>query len=88
MFPVLLAATAERVGADRAGQVSGWQLLAGNAGATTFPALTGLVVALTGPAAPAAVLVCMAATGAALIVRAGRGHTPAVDVRRANHEPD
>jgi fucose permease len=70
MFPVLLAATADRVGADRAGQVSGWQLLAGNAGATVFPALVGLVVAMTGPGAPAAVLVLMAATGAALIVRA------------------
>jgi fucose permease len=76
MFPVLLATTAERVGVDRAGQVSGWQLIAGNAGATSFPALTGLIVGLTSPAAPAVVLGAMAVAGVVLIIRADRDRVP------------
>jgi fucose permease len=72
-FPMLMAATSQRVGVRRAGQVSGWQMLASNAGATMFPAMTGLVVGLTTPGAPMVVLTCMAATGAFIVVLAQRG---------------
>ena len=75
-FPTLMAATAERVGMQRAGQMSGWQMLASNAGATTFPAITGLVVSLTTPAAPIVVLACMAVMGAVLALLAQRGRAP------------
>jgi fucose permease len=77
MFPALMAATRERVGAARAGQVSGWQLLAGNAGATGFPALTGLAVSLTSPAAPAVILALMSVAGLLLLIPAARSRMPA-----------
>ena len=56
-FPTLLAHTGNRVGEEAAGRVSGWQLIAANVAATSLAALTGVIVAATGPAAPLAVLV-------------------------------
>ena len=55
-FPTLLAHTGNRVGEEAAGRVSGWQLIAANVAATSLAALTGVIVAATGPAAPLAVL--------------------------------
>jgi hypothetical protein len=57
--------------------VSGWQLLAGNAGATGFPALTGLAVSLTSPAAPAVILAVMSVAGLLLLIPASRSRMPA-----------
>lgn len=80
MFPALMATTGDRVGQAHAGRVSGWQLLAGNTGATAMPALTGVLVATQGPAAPSAVLVVLAVTGAVLlpVVQALSGRVAAV----------
>jgi fucose permease len=78
-FPTLMAATADRVGSQRAGQVSGWQLLASNAGATVFPAVTGLFVDVTTPMVPIAVLTLMAVAGVLLVLLAqGRPRPSAV----------
>jgi fucose permease len=71
-FPTLLAHTADRVGDDAAGRVSGWQLIAANVSATSLAALTGVVVEATGPAAPLAVLVGITAAGGVLLAVAAR----------------
>ena len=67
-FPVIMATTAERVGTAAAPRVSGWQLVAGNVGATTIPALTGVAVALTDERAPFGVLLAVCALGAVALV--------------------
>jgi fucose permease len=69
-FPTLMAATADRVGAERAGQMSGWQVVASNAGATVFPALTGLFVDVTTPVAAMVILTLMTAAGVLLVLLA------------------
>lgn len=69
-FPTLMAATADRVGVERAGQMSGWQVVASNAGATVFPALTGLFVGVTTPVAAMVVLTLMAVAGVLLVLLA------------------
>jgi fucose permease len=66
-FPMLMATTAERVGAGMAGRVSGWQLIAGNIGGTGLAALTGLVVGLTSARAPIVVLVLSSVVGLAMV---------------------
>jgi fucose permease len=66
-FPMLMATTAERVGAAMAGRVSGWQLLAANVGGTGLAALTGLVVALTSARAPIVVLSLSAVVGLVVV---------------------
>jgi len=71
-FPTLLAHTGTRVGEALAGRVSGYQLIAANVAATGLAALTGVIVAATGPAAPLAVLCVISATGGALLVLAPR----------------
>ena len=71
-FPVIMATTSERVGTAAAPRVSGWQLVAGNIGATTIPALTGVVVALTDERAPLAVLLATCALGAVALVMTRR----------------
>ncbi len=76
-FPTLLAHTGHRVGADRAGRVSGWQLVGANIGGTGLAALTGAIVAATGPAAPLVVLVVIILAGAALLITTATEHPPA-----------
>ena len=71
-FPTLLAHTGNRVGEEAAGRVSGWQLIAANVAATSLAALTGVIVAATGPAAPLAVLVAVSVAGGVLLVLAPR----------------
>ncbi len=71
-FPTLLAHTGTRVGEALAGRVSGYQLIAANVAATGLAALTGVIVAATGPAAPLVVLCLISATGGALLVVAPR----------------
>ena len=71
-FPVIMATTSERVGIAAAPRVSGWQLVAGNIGATTIPALTGVVVAVTDERAPLAVLLATCALGALALVMTRR----------------
>ena len=44
IVPTLSARTADRVGAEHAQQVSGWQLLAANVGAIGIPFLTGKII--------------------------------------------
>jgi len=44
LFPTLVSTTATRVGANAAGRVSGWQLLAANFSATSLAALIGVIV--------------------------------------------
>lgn len=75
-FPTLLAHTADRVGADLAGRVSGWQLIAANVAATSLAAVTGVIVDATGPGAPLVVLVAIATTGGALLLVARRLPAP------------
>ncbi|MEO1061234.1 MAG: MFS transporter [Actinomycetota bacterium] len=71
-FPVIMATTAERVGVAAAPRVSGWQLVAGNVGATSIPALTGLAVELTDERAPLAVLFATCGLGAIALALARR----------------
>ena len=52
--------------------MSGWQLIAANVAATSLAALTGVIVAATGPAAPLAVLVAVSVAGGVLLVLAPR----------------
>jgi fucose permease len=76
-FPTLMAATVDRVGVERAGQMSGWQLVASNAGATVFPSLTGLFVGVSTPVAPIIVLTLMAVAGVVLVALAQGRSSPA-----------
>lgn len=71
-FPTLLAHTGTRVGEVLAGRVSGYQLIAANVAATGLAALTGVIVAATGPAAPLAVLCAISAVGGVLLLLAPR----------------
>lgn len=71
-FPTLLAHTGTRVGEALAGRVSGYQLIAANLGATGLAALTGVIVAATGPAAPLVVLIAVSLTGGVLLLVAPR----------------
>lgn len=83
VFPMLMATTGRRVGEPQAGQVSGWQLIAGNTGATAMPAMTGLVVAWTSPEAPILVLIAAGVVGAALLTLTSDDRTrAAVSARR------
>jgi fucose permease len=68
MFPVLMATTGRRLGALHAGRVSGWQLIAGNVGATALPAATGLVVGSVSPDAVIFVLMTAGTVGTALLM--------------------
>ena len=67
MFPVLMATTGRRLGAIHAGRVSGWQLIAGNVGATALPAIAGLVVGAYSSDAVIFVLLTAGTAGAALL---------------------
>lgn len=69
MFPTLMASTADRVGIVAAPRVSGWQLIAGNVGATSMPALAGVAVALTDERAPMGVVLVAAVVGGLLLRR-------------------
>ena len=71
-FPTLLAHTGTRVGEALAGRVSGYQLIAANLGATGLAALTGVIVAATGPTAPLVVLVAVSLAGGVLLLVAPR----------------
>jgi fucose permease len=86
-FPTLIAHTADRVGEDLAGRVSGWQLIAANIAATSLAAVTGVIVDATGPAAPLVVLFVIALTGGALLVAAGRQRAAATATEAAGQAP-
>ncbi len=70
--PTLFARTADRIGADGAPKVSGWQLIAANASGIALPALTGVLVVSIGDLAPAAVVTTIAASGAILLAISAR----------------
>jgi fucose permease len=67
-MPTLLATTAQRVGSATAGRVSGWQLLGANVGATSAPAVTGILVGVSGVRVAAAMPIVLAVTGLVLVL--------------------
>lgn len=72
IVPTLTARTANRVGIEHAQQVSGWQLLAANAGAISIPFLTGGLIDSTSPSAVPVVAMAVFAAGIPLLVVARR----------------
>ncbi len=69
IIPTMFATTAARVGVRRSASIAGWQLVATNIGAISVPALTGLLVDLSGPGVVLAVVtVILGALGVPLLL--------------------
>jgi predicted MFS family arabinose efflux permease len=71
-MPTLIASTASRVGEAAVSRVTGWQLVAANAGAISVPALVGLLVDHIGPGVTPVVLAALAAVGLPPLLWAAR----------------
>jgi hypothetical protein len=68
LFPTVVSTTADRVGVEAAGRVSGWQLLSGNGSIIVMTALLGIAVSLWGEGVPYYVVLGLAG-GAAVLSR-------------------